>query len=496
MQPLPTQKNCQFDSYYTAETFSNLAPLSSDAMGDILEEEIHRVQTRIEQLEHPKATGSPVLLSQPYRNTPGPAQIPSLHQILETPRLISPLLPVLSGPPSMFIKSSPPTPDSSRNSDGIESLLDVFLMYSADWGFFLNVERFRHAALLPLPSGHPSRPCNALLAAVDLAGAALSDRTHENMFRERTLSALPTSLSGLHPRKTLHVLQAEVLLANYFFAGGKYIQGMHHTAAAVSLVVGSGLYKLRSEDGRLLREPVDLIEERELRDACWATFTLDKTWAAVLGTQSNWSHLLDAPWLLEPEHSEHRSSPPSYLTGLAFLDEPHSSAGALSPNTLLARAAMLWERAKSLTARWKPDSMGIHQSREFSSAFDTLDERIEGMRDTVLLHAESSSLGTVCLAHGIAYAAAIQLHTPFASSSAYSRQKCITAAVAVLNAAANTHPASPQHPYINPILAPIWGAACQVAVDEIRRDERRNSSLIAVFERGFAAMHKIQNAYL
>ncbi|KAJ6595537.1 hypothetical protein DFH09DRAFT_1357492 [Mycena vulgaris] len=473
---------------------------------DILEEEIRRVQNRIEQLENPIPTGSPPLLSEPYGNEKVPAQIPGLYRILETPGLISPRLPVLSGPPSVFMKFSPTTPDSSQNADELESLLDVFLVYSADWGFFLDTERFRRGALLPLPLGHPSRPSPVLLAAVDLAGAALSDRTHENMFRERTLSALPTSLSGVHPRKTLHVLQAQVLLANYFFAGGKYIQGMHHTTVAVSLIVGSGLHKLRSDDGCLLWERVDPIEQRELRDACWATFTLDKAWAAVLGTQSNWSHLLEVPWLLEPENSENGSSPLFSLSGSAFLDE---SGGILSPNTLLARAAMLWERATCLTVCWNPD-VGLHQSREFSSAFDSLDERIEGMRDTVLLPAGRSSPSTIFLAHSIVHGAAMQLHTPFASSRAYSGQKCLAAAVAVLNAAANTHPTSPQRPYINPIVAPVWGAACQVAIDEIHRGKRLDSALLAVFERGFAAMRayagscplmdyhidKIQNAYL
>ncbi|KAJ7664927.1 hypothetical protein B0H17DRAFT_294632 [Mycena rosella] len=391
--------------------------------------------------------------------------MPNLHQLLETPGLIS--MPPLSGPSSMSIKSSTPAPDSWRTSDRdeppmhmVERLIDSFLLYSSDWGFFLDPARFRREALLPLPLGHPSRPCPALLAAVYLAGASLSDTTHEETFLARALSALPTSLSGLHPRRTLHVLQAQVLLANYFFAARRFLQGKYHTAAAVSLAMGSGLQM----DRRTPQVPGDPVEEGERLDACLATFTLDKAWAAALGEHSNWSGI---PWPLERvEHS-------TYST----------ETGTPSPKTFLAKAAMFWERANTLGVCWKSD-MGIHESREFSNAFGALDESIEDFWHAVALSSDQSH--NIEFACSIAHVAAIQLHTPFVSSSGQSKQKCIDASTAVLHAIPNTTSTS-RGAYINPIIAPVWGTAFGVALDEIRSGGG-DSELVAVFERGFAGI--------
>ncbi|KAF7340904.1 Zn(2)-C6 fungal-type domain-containing protein [Mycena sanguinolenta] len=181
----------------------------------------------------------------------------------------------------------------------VQNLIDTFLSYSSDWGFFLDIENFRRDALLPLPIGHHSRPSPALLTTVYLIAIALSDspalKEHEGIFLSRALSSLPASLSGIHPRKAIHALQAEILLSNYFYASGRFLEGRYHVTAAVSLAVGAVLFH---SPATTLRPDVELIEAERV-DACWATIILDKAWAVATDTPSNLqnsSELLKMPW--------------------------------------------------------------------------------------------------------------------------------------------------------------------------------------------------------
>ncbi|KAF7347336.1 Zn(2)-C6 fungal-type domain-containing protein [Mycena venus] len=462
---------------------------------EILEEDIRSIQTRINQLEHPEAPNASVSLHKPYMQARDPAQIPGLHQILDTFHE-----PVLSAPPSMSIKTETGTSasiitDSWWNSDEppkhmVENFLDTFLPYTSDWGFFLDFDNFRRDALLPLPNGHHSRPSPALLAAVYLAAITLSTsptlKSHEKTFLMRALSALPISLSGLHPRKVLHGLQAEIILATYFFSRGKFTEGMYHTATAVSLAVSSGLHKIRVEaPSSLAGHSIDS-QEAERVDAWFAILTLDKAWAGALGTHSNWNNTRDA---LETGDSDVLTTD-------------------MSPRTLLVNTVVLWERANSLAARWDPE-MRAQDSRDFFSAFNTLDEHIENFRRTVTrLAAEGSCDRPIIVGCFIAHAATITLHAPFASDGV-SRHKSIAAATAVLVAAADMKLEGVG--YINPIVGPVWATACRVVVEEIRvRDGNHDTDeLASVFARGFAAMRmyaescplmyyhiqKIQDAY-
>ncbi|KAJ7762380.1 Zn(2)-Cys(6) binuclear cluster domain-containing protein [Mycena maculata] len=450
---------------------------------ETLEEDIARVQHRIHQLEHPEEANSSVQLHNPYQPGRNPAQIPGLYQIREIQT------PMFSESPSMS-QSSASASDSWWASEEppmhmVETFLDTFLAYAADWGFFLDAPRFRAATLLRLPLGHHSRPAPALLAAVYLAGITLSPapalRAHERTLLARALSALPASLAGLHPRRALHTLQAELLLAHYFLAAGKFIEGGYHTAAAVSLAVSCGLHRVRSEAPGALR---DVIERAERIGACWATVTLDRTWAAALGTQRNWPDTLDTPWPLEPEEYIEEVAEPLSLTVESLLDGEEPFPTTLSPKTLLAMAAILWEQANSLAACWKPN-MRIQDSREFFAAFSTLDARITDFRRAAAASAaywQNPSNRTLLVGCSIAHASAIQLHAPLVTAIPQSNRKCADAATAVLDVIAHADLAGAA--YINPIIAPVWATACRIAVDEIRVRQE----LVTVFERALATM--------
>ncbi|KAJ6541774.1 hypothetical protein B0H19DRAFT_1381367 [Mycena capillaripes] len=437
------------DCEYTAENLGR-------SRIEILEEDISRIQARIYELEHPEIARSSVYLYHPYREAQNPAQMAGLHQMLDTfePSMLFESLTSTSTTPEYWWSSDEPPKHM------IESFLDTFLLSASDWGFFLDVANFRRDALLPLPLGHHSRPAPALLVAVYLAAITLSTsptvKPHEKTFLARTLSTLPSSLSGLHPQRALHTLQAEILVATYFFSAGKFTEGMYHTAAAVSLAVSSGLHKIRTGS-----VPMNSTEE-ERSDACWATLTFDKAWAVALGTHSHWNATLDMPWL--------------------------TTDTEMAPKTVLTKAVILWERANDFGARWNSDTKHIEEHasdshNDFSGAFTVLDAHIDDFRAAV----------TPLLAQNPTSRALI-LHAPFVlahadNNNVHNQRKCLDAATAVLVAAAPSMVADTTNDaYINPIIAPVWATASRIVLEEVRVREAGGGELVEVFTRGFAAM--------
>jgi hypothetical protein len=201
--------------------------------------------------------------------------------------------------------------------------VDNILPYSSEFGFFLNVPRFRESALLALPYGHHSRPSPALLTTVYLWGIHLSRSPslmdHENTVLSRALQQTANVLSGVHPHRVIHGYQAEILLSYYFFSNGRFLEGKYHVAAAISLAVSSGLHKIRSAEAiptvrnvvSPLQSPRDIIEEGERIRGCWTGVILDKCWAVALGSIPNLVYpteivgaQVDTPWPLETREYE------------------------------------------------------------------------------------------------------------------------------------------------------------------------------------------------
>lgn len=124
----------------------------------------------------------------------------------------------------------------------------------------------------------------------------------------RTLQHTATDLLGTHPKSILHTLQAEVLLAYYFFRIGRFVEAKCHTAAAVSLALGSGFHRIRSsslfaasviglssDTPISLRPPHDNIEEGERINGFWTVFMLHKYITVALEPPSSVCGALEAP---------------------------------------------------------------------------------------------------------------------------------------------------------------------------------------------------------
>lgn len=148
---------------------------------------------------------------------------------------------------------------------------------------------------------------------------------HEPTLLARAVRAVTEDLeSKRYP--LVQIIQAEVMLAHYFFCMGRLSEGKYHTSVAVALVLSARLHKIRSEmsppqdeEDVLLDLPHDAIEEGERVNAFWTVYALDKEWADVSGSPSPRSaedqspltiDIIDTPWPLDIESYETVSRKP------------------------------------------------------------------------------------------------------------------------------------------------------------------------------------------
>jgi hypothetical protein len=142
------------------------------------------------------------------------------------------------------------------------------------------------------------------------------------------LSTTSTSASGDHPSwKVLQAIQSHVLLAQYFFLADRKLEGKYSITIAVSLVLGTRMHRIRSEEefshdsqiamqggrsahsgghgyggGASLRPPQSSKEESQRINAFWTVLALNSRWSAVEGTSSTslpyWlpAMRVDTPW--------------------------------------------------------------------------------------------------------------------------------------------------------------------------------------------------------
>ncbi|KAF8191641.1 hypothetical protein K438DRAFT_898861 [Mycena galopus ATCC 62051] len=433
------------------------------AMAEILQESISRVESRIYELEHPQEPKVNVPLHRPYQ--PGQLQTPQPNY-------------------SWATADEPPM-------DMVEKLIDSFLAYSSEAGFFLNASRFRQSALMRYPIGHPARPSPAVLVAVYLWGLRLSKQpqliAQEPVFLSRALKLTSQALSTSHPNRVMHNLQAEILLAYYFFASGRFLEGKYHTATVISLGLSSSLHMIRPahpSSPSPLPPPRDVVEEGERIHACWSALVLDKTWAVVQSEEPHLDHQhescsVDTPWPLEMEdYMNGRLNPSTRYSNTfhKFINSIPTSDAGVSTIAMLSKASILWQRASYLERQWKPDM----QASAFQSSFSALDSLIDKFRAALIPpnqipHPTPAMMRTLVVAHSIAHTATIQLYSiPPLRGNINAQQKCLSAACAVLSIIVFV---PLQHfGYINPIMGTVWLTACQVLMDRIYALKTQNVS--------------------
>lgn len=111
-------------------------------------------------------------------------------------------------------------------------------------------------------------------------------------------------------------MQAEILLANYFFCLGQVVEGLYHSDAAVSISMTIGLHRTglhdsSSERSSLMKGGLNLTPPSSATDfgdrvrTFWEAFNLDSCWNAALNKTKSLSDdrargtQIDVSWPLD-----------------------------------------------------------------------------------------------------------------------------------------------------------------------------------------------------
>ncbi|GJE93210.1 Zn(II)-C6 fungal-type domain-containing protein [Phanerochaete sordida] len=323
----------------------------------VLEQHIARLQSRIHELEQDDP--SLVRLHDPYQNFTAAAAAGSSGA--NSTRGASPAAQGGSrGTQANWWETPDPPPQVQQ------ALVQVFLRDAPKFGFFLETKRFLNA--FAKPTAARPRPPSVLRNTVYLWGIALSQdaqyTARETIFLGRALRSVHVALSSAHEhtQNTLYVLQAEVLLAYYFYHSNRLLEGKFHASAAVSLAVMCGLHQLHAPPGAAaavanayLPPAADAIDEAERVYAWWCTFVLDKTWVVALAAPSM---VVETQ---EPSTTIHTPWP-------LALDEYAQATGVDAPEPRHDRAALPRVRARGgrrgLAARPRRAGRGAVRPRE------------------------------------------------------------------------------------------------------------------------------------
>ncbi|KAJ7665881.1 Zn(2)-Cys(6) binuclear cluster domain-containing protein [Mycena polygramma] len=422
----------------------------------VLEEQISIVESRIHELEQPKDKRTSVPLHNPYHH--GHHRGSSQFEGLAPPPSTSHQVPNLAHQP--------------RSMNFSLDLMRVFLRHAAQMGFFLGPQLSEALSSGAAPAQMVSP---ALLDTIYLWGAHLSrSSAHESSFLTDALRSTAASLSNAHSTNAvIHTIQAEVLLAQYFFRNARVLEGKYHASAAVSITLSSGLHKIRSADANSSRSTVDslspaatALEEGERINAFWAVVTLNNCWFTADGSPRDVSYaLVDIPWPLNIEaYSEDSWLLPfqSSATIVNFLDNFPDRWTSLP--ALHAKAAIVFEQASRLAARFTENAVG--QSPDAVCAeFSKLDGVIEGFKRTLPPLEPDSKDSLNLVIHTLAHAATIQLHNPFSLKPGGLRMRAASAAMAVVGLVRQTNLRA--FDYIDAIVGTLWTAACQVLITEL-----------------------------
>lgn len=285
----------------------------------MLEQHISRLESRIAELEQDDP--SLIRLYNPYphnqsrsvsTSSPAPQQAVQGNwwDMPEPPARIQQILSVASMTSQSLILTSAPR-------------VQFFIRHAPKIGFFFDLNRF--VGRMSSPTANLPRPAAVLRNVVYLWGINLSGNPqyvqHEAKFLGRALRSVHMALSSTQQQQsnTLHVLQAEILLAYYFFHSNRLLEGKFHASAAVSLAYMCNLHKILSGSTgppastslafsaagqTYLPPPMDWVDEGERIHAWWTVFILDKSWVTALAVPSMINEnqepgtVIDTPWPL------------------------------------------------------------------------------------------------------------------------------------------------------------------------------------------------------
>ncbi|KAI0091621.1 hypothetical protein BDY19DRAFT_931391 [Irpex rosettiformis] len=458
---------------------------------EMLEETIATLQAKLQELEHTEDGNSPPVgighaqywgSGVPGRSSPRASQSPR---------------------PSGY---AAPTFDESR------ALLDAFLPYCTDVGFFLNPNRFLHwlcPRLSPTsqdvlgnqPVIIPEQT-SPLIWAAFAWGATFTDepdlKQHAELYASKAIQLLcttsPSNGSDLSRPTVLHFIQSEVLVATYLLNSGEFVQARQHISSAASIVWTYGLHKIRSHpihDPSLMRSipssdaatalppPTDSVEEGERISALWQVYILDKTWSAVLGKPGMLNDgvsplsCIDTPWPLAVEQYVEGPVPPDYgvsgrtLHKFLYESQAFQPVARLPTLALRAQAAALLDRALFLSSSCALDpTLRAFHSTEFDGMEALLNRFILFLNNLWDSQAQHSTewARNITITQCIARLATMQLHFAWFEDDIKSATKVMNACKAIIDHIQLLPPLHLRH--IDPLLPVMLTSVAQVCCNE------------------------------
>ncbi|KAI0653295.1 hypothetical protein C8Q70DRAFT_1093661 [Cubamyces menziesii] len=366
---------------------------------------------------------------------------------------------------------------TQHTNDPMQALVRHFVQHATEFGFFLHIHRFLDK-VFSSGSSH-SNSLRILLNVIYLIGAKLSNnpqvQAQEQAYLTRALQHLPTALPE-DPRGAIYVMQAEVILANYFFNNKRQLEGVYHTNAAVSIAMAAKLHMIRSArrsrtaadpSTYRLPAPVDTLEEGERINGFWTVFILDRCWAVASGSapaftddESNGTQI-DTPWPMDLVMYQSHPFPNDFRTTKTvqtFISGVDADANIAQQSMLAmqAKAAIMYEGATRLASRYNPSSQ---------ATFLSLDNRIERFKQALpridrFDPSRIDILRTALLVHTLAQCATIQLHSPIVQDRVTANSRTYQAAHAAVKTLRGVNVGILN--CVNPFFGILWGTVGKV----------------------------------
>ncbi|TDL17879.1 hypothetical protein BD410DRAFT_843316 [Rickenella mellea] len=460
---------------------------------DMLEGEVVRLEARVHELEN-RSTGIP--LTNPH-GAPG-TRIDGWQMT----NLMNTLQHLTNAPNAM----------TQVDTETAKILAIVAIQHASQLNFVLDIERF--VTLLDLPEANPSYPHPALLNTLFVwALRILNTNTFRDLVRrflDKAQLALTAALGSGNLFIRLQAIQAEILLAEYFFSLGRSVEGQYHANGAANLTISAGLHQIRpvsvqpgtKSTGRAqggcsaylsIPPPRSAREETERIRLFWTVYSLDKSWSVAVGSPSNIIEdgtagtQIDTPWPPELSANEigstsavpaaERKTVQGFLSG--HLSRSDLSDGRVSTLTRRAQVSALLDCVSNTVgygdAVEAPRSINRISNHslanlilEFIEALPPLDALARMSPEKRILHLVVRSLGN---------AANIKLHAPRVSFDHDAQMRFMASARDIVKIAELM--ASNHINFVDPVIATAWMTVASV----LSRREMRNATSKAVAKR-------------
>ncbi|KAF9649177.1 hypothetical protein BDM02DRAFT_3114105 [Thelephora ganbajun] len=352
-------------------------------------------------------------------------------------------------------------------------LMEIFSRFTRCFGFFLDPDRFAQSFNASEPFGYHSRPSRALLSAVYLSSIALSGNaaltSHEPVFLSRALHYAAQAPSCTHPSTAKHALQAEILIANYFFLRGHVLEGKSHINTAMLISTVHHAHKIRRISSL---EGVEVTEQLERVKGFWLAYFFDKSWSIAGGLPSTSPDGLteetriDTPWPLEPQRS--KNIQPEQVRGYdtinRFLANPASSFAEedVSELSMACKAVTLFDRAHSFGLSWAAATSDETRA-DLTTKLAALRQATQAFKDTIAPLTDGANIqDPLIVIHVMILLTSIRLDV--APTWSKSSVENALAAVALVGDASFDYSGN-----VDPILGFLLTAIGQVLIDELTR---------------------------